>query len=361
MIIAPGTEQHDSLNTPIKQEPSQKQISKATLKQKKSKLILCKIRLFKLIIILLIILVALIVGFFVVKPYINYTKQNMEANEEVVEETKFKRVLLDVIDNISTENNQQYALDENYYNEEDVITYISIMSDCSEDCITSENVEEVFWEIFIPIKKEGIVQLIKKDNETLIMECEDKKKMNLLDHAFMGLTNEEIIKASRGVYISQNNDEFEKIPYGTANLKTSGCGPIALTMAINYVYGMNMVSLDDVLKWAEENNMYEENSGTKWSLIRNFPRMVSVNCKEMYIGNYEKFKTSLSEGEVFITSMNDGHFTDKGHFIVITEIKDDFISVLDSASICRSLNKWDAKLVFEESNKYFWKISKKEE
>lgn len=313
------------------------------------------------IIILMIIFIVLVSIIIFVGPYINKPVQKTGVAAQQIEESEFKSILTSVINDLSTEDNKQYALDEHYYNEEDVMTYISIMTEHEAKSVTKEELRQLFWNIFISIKNNGVVSLVKKDNETLIMECVDKGKMNMLDNAFMGIINNEIIEASKGVYISQNNDEFEKIPYGTANVKSSGCGPISLTMAINYVYGINMVSLDDVLKWAEKNNMYEENSGTKWSLIRNFPRLVSVNCKEMYIGNYEKFKTSLSEGEVFITSMNDGHFTDNGHFIVITEIKDDFVSVLDSASICRSLKKWDAKLVFEESNKYFWKISKEEE
>lgn len=294
-------------------------------------------------------------------PYINRHTHGEELSSQVTDESSFKGILESVINDLSSEDNKQYALDEHYYNEEDVLTYISIMTEHDSNSVTKEELRQLFWNIFIPVKSNGVVGLVKKDNETLIMECDDKAKMNMLDHAFMGIINNEIIEASKGVYISQNNDEFAKIPYGTANVKSSGCGPISLTMALNYVHGNNVVSLEEVLKWAEENNMYEENAGTRWSLVRNFPKTVSVDCKEMYIGNYERFKTSLAEGEVYVTTMDSGHFTDNGHFIVITEIKDDKVSVLDSASICRSLKKWDAKLVFDESKKYFWKISKREE
>ena len=311
-----------------------------------------------LLMIIFIVLVSIIVF---VGPYINKPVQNSGMAAQQVEETEFKSILISVINDLSTEDNKQYALDERYYNEEDVLTYISIMTEHDAAGVTKEELRQLFWNIFMPVKNNGVLGLVKKDNETLIMECVDKGKMNMLDHAFMGIINNEIIEASKGVYISQNNDEFAKIPYGTANVKSSGCGPISLTMALNYVHGNNVVSLEEVLKWADENNMYEENAGTRWSLVRNFPNTVSVDCKELYIGNYERFKTSLSEGEVYVTTMDSGHFTDNGHFIVITEIKDDKVSVLDSASICRSLKKWDAKLVFDESKKYFWKISKREE
>lgn len=311
--------------------------------------------------VLMIFFVLLISVVVFIELHINKTAQSADTSAQQTEQTEgseFKSILASIIKDLSTDN-KQYALDERYYNENDVLTYLGIITGHDAKSITKEEVQRLFWNIFIPINNNGIVELVKKDNEALIMECIDKTKMNMLDYAFMGTTNDEIIKASKGAYISQNDDKFEKIPYGTSNVKSSGCGPISLTMAINYVSEANVVSLDEVLKWAEENNMYEKNAGTKWSLVRNFPNTVSVNCKEMYIASYEKFKNSLSEGEVYVTTMNVGHFTDNGHFIVITEIKDDEVYVLDSASICRSLKKWDAKLVFDESKKYFWKISKR--
>lgn len=313
------------------------------------------------IIFLMIIFIILICTIIYVEPYINNLEQRKGVATQQVEKSEFKSILESVISELSIENNQQYALDENYYNEKDIQTYISIMTEHNTGSITKEELKQLFWNIFMPVKRNGIVSLLEKDNETLIMECIDKTKMNMLDHAFMGIVNNEIIKASRGVYISQNNDKFEKIPYGTSNVKNSGCGPISLTMALNYVYGTNVVSLEEVLKWAEENDMYEENSGTKWSLIRNFPNVVSVDCEELYIGTYEKFKESLAAGDVYITIMDKGHFTDNGHFIVVTEIQNEKVSVLDSTSICRSLKKWDAKLVYDESKKYFWRISKRGE
>ena len=182
--------------------------------------------------------------------------------------------------------------------------------------------------------------------------------MNKLDRALMGIINNDIIKASKGFYISQNNDKFENIPYGTSNLKSSGCGPIALTMALNYVSDTGLVKLDDVLKWAEENNMYEINSGTRWSLIRSFPSAVSANSEELYITNAEELAGLIQEDGVLVASMRKGQFTENGHFIVITGIKNGKVSVLDPASICRSLKEWDIQTIFDESNNYFWKISK---
>lgn len=307
---------------------------------------------------IILIFFLLIILLIFATPYVEkwISDRNIQAQE--VQETKFKSMLQETISDISIENNMQYALDEHYYDEQDIITYISVMEEISPEDITTNSIKKYFWNIFIPIESKENTGLIKKDNKTLILDCVDKEKMNKLDHAFMGIINNDIIKASKGFYISQNNDKFENIPYGSSNLKSSGCGPISLTMALNYVNDTELVKLEDVLKWAEENDMYEVNAGTRWSLVRNFPPTVSASSKEMYISNIEQFATSIQEGEVLVTSMQKGQFTDNGHFIVITEIKDGKVSVLDPASICRSLKEWDIETVFEESNKYFWKISR---
>lgn len=283
---------------------------------------------------------------------------DISVANQAVNETKFGSMLREIINGVSAENDVRYTLDDHCCNEQDIIKYICIMEDIAPEYITENSIKKYFWDIFIPIESAKNILLIKKDNKMLVSDCADKEKMNKLDRAFMGIINNAVIKASKGFYISQNNDKFENIPYGTSNLKSSGCGPIALTMALNYVSDTGLVKLEEVLQWAEENNMYEINSGTRWSLIRNFPPAVSAKSEEMYITNTEELAGSIQAGEVLVTSMQKGQFTDSGHFIVITGIKDGKVSVLDPASICRSLKEWDIQTIYEESNKYFWKISK---
>ncbi len=279
------------------------------------------------------------------------------ATQKVVNQTKFKSILNEIINDISVKVNVQYALEERYYDEYSIISYISIMSDMSADKITEKEIKSYFWEIFMPVETADGVRLIKKDNKTLVLECPEQQKMNKLDYALMGTVNNEVIKLSKGFYISQNDEKFEKMAYGSSNVKVAGCGIVSLTMALNYVSEKEIVKLEDVLKWAQENNMYIDGVGSSWSLISGFAKTVPVNCEQIYINSLESFCSSLEEGEVYIASMGKGNFTQSGHFIVITKTEDAKVSVLDPASICRSLKKWDAQTVFEQSNKCFWKIS----
>ncbi len=292
------------------------------------------------------------------KPKVVKDNQNVVSTTEKEKESEFKSMLLEVMEELSKDSYLQYALDEDYYNEKDVQTYLSIVTGRDLDSITTEDMKLYLRTIFLTVERDGCIYLVKKDNKTLVLESWDANLMNRLDYELIGSTNDEIVEKSKGAFISQNDEAFENVSYATSNVRSSGCGPISLTMAINYLYGKDTVDLNDVLAWAELNQMYEENSGTKWSMIRNYPTTIGVSSQELYFRNYDVFSTSLGEGQVYVTSMKKGSFTNSGHFIVITEIKDGKASVLDSTSICRSLKEWDARLIFEESNKYFWKISK---
>ena len=89
-----------------------------------------------------------------------------------------------------------------------------------------------------------------------------------------------------------------------------------------------------------------------------YPPTVGLKSKEVYTSDFEVFKGLFEEGSVIVTSMKKGHFTDNGHFIVILGEKDGKTSVLDPASITRTLEEWDIELLFDESKKCFYKISK---
>jgi len=236
--------------------------------------------------------------------------------------------------------------------------YSAVMGETEIADIKKEDIVENIDRLFFKNEIDEKCVLMQKNYKTLLDECDDAKKINKLDYLFMGLTNTEIEKQSNGFYISQHNPKLSNMKYGTSNVNKSGCGAIALTMGINYLTDTETVTLEEVVNWANENNMYEENTGTYWRMMYDFPPVVSVNSKEFHVQSAEELTGIFSEGSVLITSMGNGHFADKGHFVVVTDISDGMVTVLDSVSIHRSLKKWDVELFFNESKKYFWKLYK---
>ncbi len=277
---------------------------------------------------------------------------------EMPEKTLFREILDEVTIDLSLRDNKIYVIDEKSYNEEEISFYISVMAEKPAEEITAEDIEAYIWQAFEAKEHDGVICFVKKDNRDLIMECGSMKKHNMLDRTLMGIENPDVDEKSKGFYISQNNPDFLDMSYGTSSVARSGCGPIALTMAINYVCGEERTTLSEVADWAVENNLYVSGSGTKWSLMSAYPPTVRAKSREVYTNNFETFKGLFEEGCVIVTSMKKGHFTDNGHFIVILGEKDGKASVLDPASITRTLEEWDLELLFNESKKCFFKICK---
>ncbi|MBR6719944.1 MAG: C39 family peptidase [Clostridia bacterium] len=277
---------------------------------------------------------------------------------EVAEKTVFRSMFDEVTKELSLDGKKIYVVDEKSYNEEEISFYISVMAEKDVKDITKADIENYMEQAFLFKEHDGVVCLVKKDNSDLIMECGSMKKHNMLDRNLMGITHPSVDEKSRGFYISQNNPEFLDMPYGTSSVARSGCGPIALTMAINYVAEEERTTLSEVIDWTLENDLYVPGSGTKWTLMSAYPPVVGLKGREVFTSDFETFKSLLKEGSVVVTSMKKGHFTDNGHFIVILPEKDGKVSVLDPASITRTLEEWDAELIFDESKKGFYVISK---
>ena len=277
---------------------------------------------------------------------------------EETDKTVFRTKLEEVTADLSLQDKKIYVIDEKSYNEEEISFYMSVMAERSESEITRTDIESYIFQAFEAKENDGVVCLVKKDNRDLIMECGSMKKHNMLDRNLMGIENPDVDEKSKGYYISQNNPEFLTTPYGTSSVARSGCGPIALAMAINYVSGEERTTLQAVIDYSLENNLYVPNAGTKWVLMSAYPPTVGLKSKEVYTSDFEVFKSLFEEGSVIVTSMKKGHFTDNGHFIVILGEKDGKASVLDPASITRTLEEWDIELLFDESKKCFYKISK---
>jgi len=306
----------------------------------------------KKIIAAILIIAAVLCGFFLGRAFPD--KKNEADVEENV--SVFNQMLTDV--KMSFNDGIEYIINDKYYNEETAKAFFAVMNGIEKSEIEKEHIKNYFFDLFIRMPElQNTVELVQKDPMSLVGGCEDKNIMNEMDFALLGTQNEELTQKSKGFYISQNDPLYSGIAYGDGNLKTSGCALFALVMAINYVTDSERVTINDALDWANANNMYEQNSGTRWSMIRNFPHQVSVKCREMYINSPEKLKNELSGDCVIITSMKKGHFTENGHIIVLTGINEENVSVLDSASIYRSLQEWNVETIIQESNNYFWKIS----
>ncbi len=261
---------------------------------------------------------------------------------------------------LSERDGRVYEIDDRYYDDEVIGKYIDTVAKKEPSEMNGREAAQMAEEIFsFEDRGKKIILRQRKPEDIVLGSAAAKADLNAFDYACFGSENKEIMKISKGFYLSQNAEGNENIPYSGGSLRTSGCGPTALAMAINYALGEKMTDAVTAAQWAKDHNFVQENVGTVWELFKSYPKEFGLRVFEKAPSDTDELKDMLKKSPVLITSMRKGDFTDGGHIIAITGVKDGLLQVLDPASICRSLEKWDAELILSQSNGTFWGIGEK--
>lgn len=129
------------------------------------------------------------------------------------------------------------------------------------------------------------------------------------------------------------------IEYGSSIAAISGCGPVCLSMVAFYLTGDESMSPDKIIKFATENGYCVPGNGTSWTLISEGAKKLGLSVKELPL-NENLVRQNLQNGKPIICVMGPGDFTTTGHYIVLTEYEDGYVSVNDPNSLERSQKVW---------------------
>ncbi len=262
--------------------------------------------------------------------------------------------------NLSERDGRVYEIDDRYYDDEVVGKYIETVVKKEPAEMSGRDAAEMVGEIFsFEDRGEKIILRQQKPEDIVLNSSAAKSDLNAFDYACFGSENKEIMKISKGFYLSQNAEGNEDIPYSGGSIRTSGCGPTALAMAINYALGEKVTDAVTAAQWAKDHDFVQENVGTVWELFKSYPKEFGLTVFEEAPTDADELEDMLKKSRVLITSMRKGDFTDGGHIIAIIGLKNNLVQVLDPASICRSLEKWDAEVILSQSNGTFWGIGEK--
>lgn len=130
--------------------------------------------------------------------------------------------------------------------------------------------------------------------------------------------------------------------YGSDMMAFTGCGPTCLSMVAVYLLGNNYMTPAYVAQFSMDNGYYdfEYQSGTFWTLMYQGAAELGLSSEELP-GEEWAVEEHLENGEPIIAIMGPGDFTSEGHFIVLTEYRDGYVTVNDPYSIERSSVKWE--------------------
>lgn len=126
------------------------------------------------------------------------------------------------------------------------------------------------------------------------------------------------------VYFSQEDPAWKNIMYSNHGDKnqtigSSGCGPTAMAMVVSTLTGKKVTPVE-MCEFAVKKNYRTYNNGTAWGFFGAAAKEYDIKCVQT--GDFSKVKEALSDGKhIVIASMGKGHFTQGGHFVVLTSVE----------------------------------------
>lgn len=122
----------------------------------------------------------------------------------------------------------------------------------------------------------------------------------------------------------QIDEKWKDTPYGVGNpdgntIGINGCAITSLAMVTTFLDGKNTTPLD-ILKWAK-NDYYLEGEGTTWAIFPEFAEMKGYQYEELGM-DIAAVEEQLKQNHPVIISVKPGYFTETGHIMVLTGVKD---------------------------------------
>ena len=204
---------------------------------------------------------------------------------------------------------------------------------------------------------------LDEDQQQLAKDYAANMSMFLGDGMFQGLLPSEfILGASYAgvnftdgqtivVYYSQIDPRFKNQPYGTDNIGGYGCGPTSMAMVVS---SLTTETIDPIqmARWSYENGGWCSKSGSYHSLIPKAAKAWGLPVEGCTPSEPQRIVDALSSGKLVVALMRKGHFTKRGHFMVLRGVTaEGKILVADPASVSRSDKEWDLSIILNESAK----------
>lgn len=254
-----------------------------------------------------------------------------------------------------------------------LILFLLLKPNNTEQVVYKENSTEVDYEEYINSNSaQKIISDFAEKNNIDINEYPEKL-FELLDKEkksadFVLNYPTEKFK-EKTVELTQEEKETDEMPlfiqwdkrwgykkYGNDVAGLTACGPTALSMVAFHLTGNKDLTPDKIMDFAVENGYCIEGVGSSWDLISKGSKKLGLNAKELPLVE-KTIVNNLKKGNPVICVVGPGHFTKRGHFIVMYGYKDGKIMVKDPNSYKNSETLYEFSEIKDEI-KNLWAISK---
>lgn len=150
-------------------------------------------------------------------------------------------------------------------------------------------------------------------------------------------------------YYNQSDPRWADSLYGsTDRMAAFGCGPTALAMVVAS-YTSNPITPPEMAVWASENGYCSSGEGSRHALIPEGLTHFGLTVKPMTDRSTEAVLNEVRKGRIVIALMNKGYFTNGGHFLLLTQCKEDgTIRIADPASWENTTQSWDPEFILSQ-------------
>lgn len=150
------------------------------------------------------------------------------------------------------------------------------------------------------------------------------------------------------VYFNQGQEPWASQPYGSDTIAGYGCGPTTMAMAVASLTDLDADPVS-MAQWAVDNGHWARRSGSQHSIVQAAALANGLESESCPDRTPEALIQTLLSGKLVVALMGPGHFTQRGHFILLRGVTlSGEILVADSNSLERSLTAWDPQLILDE-------------
>lgn len=129
-------------------------------------------------------------------------------------------------------------------------------------------------------------------------------------------------------YFTQWDARWGYCRYGSGLIGWTGCGPTALSMVAMGLTGDGTLTPAYLADFAVNEGYCVAGNGTAWLLFSEGAEKLGLKAKELILWE-ATMRAELEAGRPIICIMGPGHFTETGHYIVLTGAVREGFTVLD--------------------------------
>jgi hypothetical protein len=151
-------------------------------------------------------------------------------------------------------------------------------------------------------------------------------------------------------YFNQSDPTWADQPYGRDQIGPYGCGPTALAMVIASI-GEEADPVS-IAQDAVDLGCWASRSGSYSTIVSSVAESYGLTVESVSERTPDALCDAILSGKVLVALMGPGHFTQRGHYILIRGVTlSGELLVADPNSRERSLMVWDPQIILDELSK----------